>query len=404
MRKMTVRDVKVEGKRVLVRVDFNVPIQGGDITDDTRVRAALPTIEDLLGRGAAVILCSHLGRPKGVPYPALSLKPVAEYLATLIPNEVKFASDCVGREVDDAVETLQAGEILVLENTRFHREEKENDSAFAGALASHADLFVNDAFGSAHRAHASTEGVTHFLPAVAGYLMEKELRYLTPVLESPAHPFVAILGGAKISDKIGVVESLLTRADKLLIGGAMANTFLAAEGLDLAQSLVEAEAFDDARRIRSEAGGKLVLPEDLVATAEFADGAERRDVPVDRVPHGWRAVDIGAQTSQRFADEIRPAQLVVWNGPMGVFELPSFAKGTYTVGEAVADCRGTTIVGGGDSVAAVTAAGLAHRIDHVSTGGGAMLTFLEGKPLPGIEALLEEDDDIGRASAPMPSF
>lgn len=391
MTKKTIRDVDVQGKRVLVRVDFNVPIQDGRITDDTRVRAALPTIEDLLGRGAAVILCSHLGRPKGAPDPDLSLKPVANYLATLIPNGVKFAPDCVGDAADEAVSGLKDGEVLVLENTRFHPEEKQNDPAFARALASHADLFVNDAFGSAHRAHASTEGVTHFLPAVAGYLIEKELWYLAPVLESPAHPFVAILGGAKISDKIGVVESLLSRADKLLIGGAMANTFLAAAGLDLGQSLVEPEAFDEARRIRSKAGENLMLPDDLVAAAEFADQADHRNVPVDELPSGWRAMDIGIQTRQVYAEQVQPALLVVWNGPMGVFEMPNFSQGTRVVAEAVAACPGTTIVGGGDSVAAVQEAGLGDGIDHVSTGGGAMLTFLEGQPLPGIEALLDAD-------------
>jgi phosphoglycerate kinase len=392
MEKKTIRDVDVGGKRVLVRVDFNVPIQDGKVGDDTRVRAALPTIQDLLKRGAAVILCSHLGRPKGQPDPDLSLKPVAEYLATLLPNTVRFVPDCVGEVADQAAANLQPGEVLVLENTRFHPEEKKNDPAFARALASHADLYVNDAFGSAHRAHASTEGVTHFLPAVAGYLIEKELRYLAPVLVSPSHPFVAILGGAKISDKIGVVESLLDRADRLLIGGAMANTFLAAEGYELGESLVEPESFDDARAIRSRGEGKLIFPEDVVAAAEFADQAEHRNVPVDAVPAGWRVLDIGERTRQRFADELTSAQLVVWNGPMGVFEMPSFSKGTRAVAEAVAASSGTTIVGGGDSVAAVQEAGLGDKIDHVSTGGGAMLTYLEGKPLPGIEALLDKDD------------
>lgn len=392
MAKKTIRDVDVGGKRVLVRVDFNVPIQEGIVGDDTRVRAALPTIRDLLERGAAVILCSHLGRPKGQPDPDLSLEPVADYLGTLLPNKVDFAPDCVGEVADEAAATLRPGEVLVLENTRFHPEEKKNHPAFARALASHADLFVNDAFGSAHRAHASTEGVTHFLPAVAGYLIEKELLYLAPVLVSPAHPFVAILGGAKISDKIGVVESLLDRADRLLIGGAMANTFLAAEGFDLGESLVEPESFGDAREMRSRGEGKLVFPEDVVAAAEFADRAEHRTVPVGGVPAGWRVLDIGERTRRRFAEEVRSAQLVVWNGPMGVFELPSFSKGTRAVAEAVAACSGTTIVGGGDSVAAVQEAGLGDKIDHVSTGGGAMLTYLEGKPLPGIEALLDKDD------------
>lgn len=389
--KKTIQDINVEGKRVLVRVDFNVPIEAGAVADDTRIRASLPTIEYLLARGCKVILCSHLGRPKGEANPDLSLEPAASRLGELITSPVSFVSDCVGPQVEEAVARLESGQMLVLENTRFHPGEKENEPGFAAALAANADIYVNDAFGSAHRTHASTVGVAEHLPAVAGYLIESELRYLTPALESPTHPYVAILGGAKISDKIGVAESLLGRADVLLIGGGMANTFMAAAGLDMADSLVEPEVFEDARRIQAEAGERLVLPEDVVVAAEFAQGAAHQQVPADRVPVGWQALDIGERTRQRFAEQISIAKLVVWNGPMGVFEFADFSAGTRAVAAAVVKCDGTTIVGGGDSVAALGQAGLTGQIDHVSTGGGAMLRFLEGKPLPGIQALLDKE-------------
>lgn len=389
--KKTIQDINVEGKRVLVRVDFNVPIEAGAVADDTRIRASLPTIEYLLARGCKVILCSHLGRPKGEANPDLSLEPAASRLGELITSPVSFVSDCVGPQVEEAVARLESGQVLVLENTRFHPGEKENEPGFAAALAANADIYVNDAFGSAHRTHASTVGVAEHLPAVAGYLIESELRYLTPALESPTHPYVAILGGAKISDKIGVAESLLGRADVLLIGGGMANTFMAAAGLDMADSLVEPEVFEDARRIQAEAGERLVLPEDVVVAAEFAQGAAHQQVPADRVPVGWQALDIGERTRQRFAEQISIAKLVVWNGPMGVFEFADFSAGTRAVAAAVVKCDGTTIVGGGDSVAALGQAGLTGQIDHVSTGGGAMLRFLEGKPLPGIQALLDKE-------------
>lgn len=389
--KKTIQDINVEGKRVLVRVDFNVPIEAGAVADDTRIRASLPTIEYLLARGCKVILCSHLGRPKGEANPDLSLEPAASRLGELITSPVSFVSDCVGPQVEEAVARLESGQMLVLENTRFHPGEKENEPGFAAALAANADIYVNDAFGSAHRTHASTVGVAEHLPAVAGYLIESELRYLTPALESPTHPYVAILGGAKISDKIGVAESLLGRADVLLIGGGMANTFMAAAGLDMADSLVEPEVFEDARRIQAEAGERLVLPEDVVVAAEFAQGAAHQQVPADRVPVGWQALDIGERTRQRFAEQISIAKLVVWNGPMGVFEFADFSAGTRAVAAAVVRCDGTTIVGGGDSVAALGQAGLTGQIDHVSTGGGAMLRFLEGKPLPGIQALLDKE-------------
>jgi phosphoglycerate kinase len=389
--KKTIEDIDVESQRVLVRVDFNVPIEDGKVMDDTRIRASLPTVNDLRDRGARVMLCSHLGRPSGEVDPRLSLKPVAARLGELISKPVGFVSDCIGEEVDQAAARLEPGQVLVFENTRFHPEEKANDPGFAEALAANADIFVNDAFGSAHRAHASTVGVAKHLPAVAGYLIESELRYLTPVLEFPDHPFVAILGGAKISDKIGVAESLLDRADILLIGGGMANTFLAAAGLDMAASLMEPDVFEAARQIRSRAGERLLLPGDVVVAKHFAQGAAHRQVSVDAVPAGWQALDIGERTRERFAEEISSAALVVWNGPMGVFEFEHFSWGTRAVAEAVARCHGTTIVGGGDSVAALREAGLSGRIDHVSTGGGAMLRFLEGKPLPGIQALLDRE-------------
>jgi phosphoglycerate kinase len=345
-------------------------------------------LQYLLDQGAALILCSHLGRPKGKPVPELSLRPVAEHLAGLLGRPVAFAQDVVGEVAQKAAEALKPGDVLLLENTRFHAGEKANDPEFARQLASLAEIYVNDAFGSAHRAHASTEGVAHHLPAVAGFLMEKELRALGKALHAPEHPYIAILGGAKISDKIGVVRSLLERADRLLIGGGMANTFLAARGVPMGDSLVEEESLALARELLEEAGGKILLPIDLVIAEAFEADAQKRTVPADKgVPERWRAMDIGPKTLEAFRQALHGARLVVWNGPMGVFEFPAFAAGTLGMAQALADSDATTIVGGGDSAAAVRKAGLADKLTHVSTGGGASLEFLEGKELPGVAAL-----------------
>ncbi|MDW8065190.1 MAG: phosphoglycerate kinase [Anaerolineae bacterium] len=388
MNKMTVRDVDVRDRRVLVRVDFNVPIVEGQVTDDTRIRATLPTLRYLLDRGAALILMSHLGRPKN-PDPAFSLRPVAKRLSELLGHPVQMAPDCVGPEVEAMVASLRAGQILLLENLRFHPEEEKNDPEFARQLARLGDLCVNDAFGAAHRAHASVAAIARFIPVVAGFLMEKEIRYLSQALTNPGRPFITILGGAKISDKIGVIESLLARADRVLIGGGMANTFLKAQGYAVGDSLVEDEALETARRLLERGGDRLWLPVDVVIADAFAPDAQARVVPIDQVPAGWRILDIGPQTVARYTDEIRRAAFIVWNGPMGVFEFPRFAEGTFAIARAVAESGATSVVGGGDSVAAVHAAGVADRITHISTGGGASLEFLEGRTLPGIAVLAE---------------
>ncbi len=391
MPKRTVRDVQVRGKRVLVRVDFNVPLQGGQVGDDTRIRAALPTIRYLLEHGAAVVLMSHLGRPKGVDE-KLRLAPVGEHLSRLLGRPVRTLPDCIGPEVEEVVRAMQPGEVILLENLRFHPEEEKNDPEFARKLAGLGDLYVNDAFGTAHRAHASTEGVAHYLPAVAGLLMEQELEALGKALQSPEHPFVVILGGAKISDKIGVIRNLLHRADTLLIGGGMANTFLKAQGYAVGESLVEDEALETARELVSQArsaGVGFYLPVDAVIAECFAADAVPRIVPVEQVPAGWRILDIGPRTVEAFRQALQGARLVVWNGPMGVFEFPAFAEGTRAVAQAVVESGAFSVVGGGDSVAALQQLGLAERIGHLSTGGGASLEFLEGKPLPGVEILLD---------------
>ncbi|MFQ5612365.1 MAG: phosphoglycerate kinase [Anaerolineae bacterium] len=389
MNKKTIRDVDVEGRRVLVRVDFNVPLQDGVVTDDRRIRAALPTLQYLLERQARPVLMSHLGRPKGKIEPALRMDPVAARLGELLDRPVKKLDDCVGPEVEAAVLAMEPGQVILLENTRFHAEEKQNDPTFAGQLARLGQVYVNDAFGSAHRAHASTAGVTAALrPAVAGFLLEKELEYLGAALSDPQPPFLAVLGGAKISDKIGVIDNLLGKVDSLLIGGGMANTFLVAQGLDVGDSLVEAEALPTAERLLEQAAERLILPVDAVVAAGFEAGAEARVVPVDQVPGGWMILDIGPATVAHFSNRLAAAKTVVWNGPMGVFEFPRFAQGTFAVAQALAGLPdATTIIGGGDSAAAVEQSGLAGQMSHISTGGGASLEFLEGKTLPGVAAL-----------------
>jgi phosphoglycerate kinase len=391
MAKLTVEDLRdLKGVRAFVRVDYNVPLEGGAISDDTRIRASLPTLTHLLKGGARCVLASHLGRPKKGPAPEFSLKPVAARLAELTGRSVEMAPDCVGPEVQRLAAALPDSGLLLLENVRFHPEEEKNDPAFAARLIadSGATLFVNDAFGSAHRAHASTSGVAaHVKTSVAGLLMQKELRYLGMALEAPERPFVAVLGGAKVSDKIQVIESLLPRVDALLIGGGMAYTFFRAKGFATGKSLVEEDKVGLARSLLEKAAGKLILPQDHVVAAAFNADAERRTLPADQVPDGWMGLDVGPITALAFANEIRKARLVLWNGPMGVFEMEPFAQGTLSVARAMADTTGTSIVGGGDSVAAVTQMGVADKIDHVSTGGGASLEFLAGDPLPGVTCL-----------------
>ena len=388
--KKMVTDLDVKGKKVLVRVDFNVPIKDGKITDDTRMTAALPTINYLLEHGAAVILASHLGRPKSAADVQFSLKPVADHLASLVKVPVHFATDCVGEVAEKAAKALKPGEILVLENTRFHPEEEKNDPEMAKQLASLADLFVNDAFGTAHRAHASTAGVAAYLPSAAGFLLEKEIQYLGNAIDNPKRPFIAILGGAKISDKIGVIDNLLKKADHILIGGGMANTFLASQGYAMADSLVEKESIETAKVLMEKGGSKLMLPLDLVLADKFDAEAEMKVVPLGDVPAGWRVLDIGPKTVEAFKKTILEAGTVVWNGPMGVFEFPKFAKGTFAIAAAVAESHAISVIGGGDSVSAINQSGLADKITHISTGGGASLEMLEGLELPGLAALTDK--------------
>ncbi len=390
MNKKSITDVDVNGKKVLVRVDFNVPIKDGKVTDDTRIRAALPTIEYLLQHGAAVILMSHLGRPKGGPEEKYSLRPVAEYLGKLLGMPVEFATDSIGPVAEQAAKNLKLGQVLLLENTRFHPEEEKNDQGMAKQLASLADVYVNDAFGSAHRAHASTEGVARYLPAVSGFLMEKEIQYLSQAISNPKRPFIAILGGAKISDKIGVIRNLLGKADQILIGGGMANTFFKAQGYPVGDSLVEDSALDTARELLAEGKNKLRLPVDVVIANAFSEDAERKVIDMGPIPDGWRIMDIGPKTIEAYSKTVTGAGTVVWNGPMGVFEFPKFAKGTFELAKAVANSGATTIVGGGDSVAAIQQSGLADKITHISTGGGASLEMLEGLELPGVAALQDK--------------
>lgn len=385
--KKLITDLDVRGKKVLVRVDFNVPIKDGIIKDDTRITAAIPTIDYLLDEGAAVILMSHLGRPKSKEDKQFSLEPIARHLGTLIDYPVKFVGDSRGPEVVAAADALRPGEVLVLENTRFYPEEEKNDPAMAKELASLADIYVNDAFGTAHRAHASTAGVAAYLPSAAGFLMEKEIRYLGNAIADPIRPFVAILGGAKISDKIGVIENLLQKADKILIGGGMANTFLAAFGYDMADSLVETEVLETAKNLLTRSEGKLILPIDMVIADAFDAQANMQNIQRGDVPAGWRVLDIGPETVRIFGNEIARAGTVVWNGPMGVFEFPRFAVGTFEVAKEVANSDAVSIIGGGDSVAAINQSGLSNKITHISTGGGASLEMLEGIELPGLAAL-----------------
>jgi phosphoglycerate kinase len=392
-KKKTIEDLDLKGRRVLIRVDFNVPIKNGVIGDDTRIRSSMPTIEYALAHGArTVILCSHLGRPKGKPDPQYSLKPVADHLAALLKRPVVFAEDCIGAPARAAIEGTADGGVVLLENLRFHAEEEKNDPAFAGELAALADVYVNDAFGSAHRAHASTEGVVrHVKDAVAGLLMAAEIEHLGRVLEHPDHPFVAILGGAKVSDKLEVIQNLIPRVDALLIGGAMAYTFFKARNVPVGKSLVEPDLLDAARDVEAQAkarGLRLELPVDHVVAPKLEAGAPAETLDVGDPAIGDRmGLDIGPKTIATYGSVITGAKTVIWNGPMGVFEIDAFAKGTMAVAHAVADVKGTTVIGGGDSIAAVVKAGVTDRITHISTGGGASLEFLGGRTLPGVAAL-----------------
>ena len=389
-RKKTVRDIDPRGKRVLVRCDFNVPLDGAAITDEKRIVEALPTIRYLKEAGARVILCSHLGRPKGKADPKYSLAPVAARLGELLGCPVPLAADVTGESARSLADSLRDGEVMLLENVRFDPREEKNDPAFARELASLAELYVNDAFGTAHRAHASTAGVADYLPAVCGFLIEKELSFLGGALEEPARPFAAILGGAKVSDKIGVIRSRLARVDGLVIGGGMAYTFIKAQGGQIGGSLCEEDKLDLARELLAEAeekGVRLLLPVDTVIADAFREDAATRVVPAGQIPDGWQGLDIGPETRALFAAEVKQAATVVWNGPMGVFEMKPFAAGTEAVAKAMAESDAVTIIGGGDSAAAAAQMGVADRIRHISTGGGASLEFLEGKVLPGIACL-----------------
>ncbi|WP_075572890.1 phosphoglycerate kinase [Colibacter massiliensis] len=392
--KQTITDIRLNNKRVFVRADFNVPLnEKGQITDNTRIRKTLPTIQYLLERGSAVILASHLGRPKGEVKPEFSLRPVAEALTELLGVPVKLAPDCVGEVVKQMARELKSGEVLLLENLRYHKEEEKNDPAFAKALAELADVGINDAFGCSHRAHASVAGITEFLPMAAGFLLEKEIRFIGGAVNHPEHPFAAIIGGAKVSDKIEVISNLLPKVDVMIIGGGMANTFLAAKGLGIGKSLVETDKLELAASLMEKAAEEhteLLLPVDVVVASEFAPDSPFKETDVTDVPADWMILDIGTKSRKLFADKLQAMRLIVWNGPMGVFEMEHFAGGTEAVAKAVAEASAVSIVGGGDSVAAVNKAGLADRITHISTGGGASLEYLEGKTLPGIAALRDK--------------
>ena len=393
MSKKTVRDIDLKNKRVLVRCDFNVPMdENQNITNNTRIVAALPTIKYLLEQNCKIVLCSHLGRPKGEFKKEFSLKPVAKELARLLDREVIMAEDVIGEDAKSKANNLKNGEILLIENLRFHREETDNDPEFSKQLASFGEVFVNDAFGTAHRAHASTEGVTHYLPAVSGFLIEKELKFLDEALKDPERPFVAILGGSKVSDKIGVIDNLLEKVDTLLIGGAMAYTFFKALGYNVGNSLCEDDKIHLAMELMEKAkqnGVKMLLPVDNQIAKEMKEGAETKTVLSAEIPDGWEGLDIGEETVKLYTQELKNAKTIVWNGPLGVFEISQFAKGTNEIAKALADIDAVKIIGGGDSASAVEKAGLADKMTHISTGGGASLEFLEGKKLPGIEALEE---------------
>ena len=401
MNKLTIRDVDVADKRVFVRVDFNVPLADGKVTDDSRIRGALPTINALIQAGARVILASHLGRPDGKVSDGLRLRPVGERLTQLLRRNVPVTGDALGVGTEDAIKRLRPGEVLLLENLRFHAEEEKNDPAFAAALASYADIYVNDAFGTAHRAHASTVGIAKLLPAYAGLLMEREIEMLSKLLEAPERPFAAILGGAKVSDKIKVIDHLLTKVDMLVLGGGMANTFLLAQGKAIGKSLAEPDRVDDARRILAHAeanGVRVVLPIDVIVAKEVTRGTEYKTLPAEKIPASWHIVDLGKASQDLMVEALSSAKTVFWNGPLGVFEIPSFAHGTNAVARMLADRAdggATVVVGGGDSVAAVTQQGLAPRMTHISTGGGASLEFLEGRELPGATVLLDRPASVG---------
>ncbi len=391
MKKKTIKDMNIRGKRVLIRVDFNVPFDGkGDISDDTRIRAALPTIHYALQEGASLILMSHLGRPKGMVVESLRLTPVAKRLSQLLGREVKKVNDCVGEGVREEVKSLPEGEVLLLENLRFHPEEEKNNQEFAQELADLGEVFINDAFGTAHRAHASTEGVARLLPAAAGLLMDKEIEYLSKALENPAKPFLAILGGAKVSDKIGVIENLLDKVDGFIIGGGMAYTFLKAQGKDIGDSLVEEDKLNLAKNLikRAEEKGVIfLLPFDHIIANEFSEGAAVKVAGDEGIPAGWQGLDIGEKSREEFVRVLGGAKAILWNGPMGVFEMAPFAQGTDTIAKLLAGLEATTIIGGGDTVAAIAKLGLSEHFTHISTGGGASLEFLEGKALPGLTVL-----------------
>ena len=395
MNKKTIRDIDLKGKKVFVRCDFNVPMnEEREITDNTRIVAALPTIKYLLEQKCKIILASHLGRPKGEVKPEYSLAPVAKELSRLLNKEVIMAKDVIGEDAKQKAENLKPGQIMLLENVRFHREETDNNPEFAKQLASMAEIYVNDAFGAAHRAHASTAGVAEYLPAVSGFLIEKELKFLGKALNNPERPFVAILGGAKVSDKIGVIDSLLEKVDTLIIGGGMAYTFFKAQGYEVGNSLCELDKLDLAREAMEKAknkGVKLILPVDTKVGKEFKPDTESKTVAWTEIPADWEGFDIGKETIKMFTEELKKAKTVVWNGPLGLFEFPQFAIGTNAIAKVLSEIDATTIIGGGDSAAAVEKAGLADKMTHISTGGGASLEFLEGKKLPGIEALLDKE-------------
>jgi 3-phosphoglycerate kinase len=410
MNKQTIRDADVAGKRVFVRVDFNVPLQDGQVTDDSRIRAAVPTIKALVDQGAQVVLASHLGRPKGKVQDGLRLRPVGARLTQLIRRNVPVTGDALGVGTEDAVKRMRPGEVLLLENLRFHAEEEANDPEFAKALAAYADVYVNDAFGTAHRAHASTVGIAELLPAYAGLLMERELEMLSKLLESAEKPFAAILGGAKVSDKIGVIDNLLKKVDVLVLGGGMANTFLLAQGKSVGKSLAEHDRVEDARRILAAAEKRrvqVVLPVDVIVAKEVTRGTEYKTLPAEKIPASWHIVDVGAKSLELMQEALADARTIFWNGPLGVFEIPSFAHGTNAIARFVADradAGATVVVGGGDSVASLTQQGLADRMTHISTGGGASLEFLEGRELPGVKVLLDKPKPVKpKAAKPKPT-